>query len=180
MLAVSGGRLLAMSTPFGTRGWWYEAWRSNEDWERYEVPAERCPRISAAFLDENRSQAVRIINNGAVLLDALYDNRRAGISGSIATNALLGPKLQSILKEGFALTDAQMRTDAPPYYTAADRPRLSGAAFSGNGTKHPESAVKEVRTVQTAAQCWLTDRKPLVFGWRAAHASFGNRATLRR
>jgi len=25
MLAVSGGRLLALSTPFGTRGWWYEA-----------------------------------------------------------------------------------------------------------------------------------------------------------
>jgi hypothetical protein len=52
MLAVSGGRLLAMSTPFGTRGWWYEAWRSKDDWERYEVPAEQCPRISAEFLDE--------------------------------------------------------------------------------------------------------------------------------
>jgi hypothetical protein len=27
MLAVSGGRIIALSTPFGTRGWWYEAWR---------------------------------------------------------------------------------------------------------------------------------------------------------
>ena len=54
MLAVSGGRLLAMSTPFGTRGWWYEAWRADEDWERYEVPAEQCPRISAEFLAEER------------------------------------------------------------------------------------------------------------------------------
>jgi Terminase large subunit, T4likevirus-type, N-terminal len=54
MLAVSGGRLVAMSTPFGTRGWWYEAWRSNEAWERYEVPAEQCPRISQEFLDEER------------------------------------------------------------------------------------------------------------------------------
>jgi len=54
MLAVSGGRLLGMSTPFGTRGWWYEAWRSQEDWERYEVPAENCPRISQEFLDEER------------------------------------------------------------------------------------------------------------------------------
>jgi len=43
-----------MSTPFGTRGWWYEAWRSTEAWERYEVPAEHCPRISAAFLEEER------------------------------------------------------------------------------------------------------------------------------
>jgi hypothetical protein len=54
MLAVSGGRLAALSTPFGTRGWWYEAWRGSEPWERYEVPAERCPRIPADFLEEER------------------------------------------------------------------------------------------------------------------------------
>ena len=54
MLAVSGGRLVALSTPFGTRGWWYEAWRSPEPWERYEVPASACPRIPAAFLEEER------------------------------------------------------------------------------------------------------------------------------
>jgi len=57
MLAVSGGRLLALSTPFGTRGWWYEAWCSSEAWERYEVPAEQCPRISQNFLEEE-SQAM--------------------------------------------------------------------------------------------------------------------------
>ena len=54
MLAVSGGRLLAPSTPFGTRGWWYEAWRAGESWERYAVPATDCPRIPAAFLAEER------------------------------------------------------------------------------------------------------------------------------
>lgn len=54
MLAVSGGRLLGMSTPYGNRGWWYEAWRSGEEWERYKVPATECPRIPAAFLDEER------------------------------------------------------------------------------------------------------------------------------
>lgn len=54
MLAVSGGRLIALSTPGGTRGWWYEAWCSSEPWERYEVPAEVCPRISPAFLAEER------------------------------------------------------------------------------------------------------------------------------
>jgi hypothetical protein len=52
MLAVSQGRLLALSTPHGTRGWWYEAWRGAEAWERYEVPATQCPRISAEFLEE--------------------------------------------------------------------------------------------------------------------------------
>jgi hypothetical protein len=54
MLAVSRGRLIALSTPFGTRGWWYEAWRSERAWERYEVPATECPRISPAFLEEER------------------------------------------------------------------------------------------------------------------------------
>jgi len=54
MLAVSQGRLVALSTPFGTRGWWYDAWRSEEPWGRYEVPAESCPRISPEFLDEER------------------------------------------------------------------------------------------------------------------------------
>jgi virulence factor Mce-like protein len=86
---------------------------------------------ATAFLNENRADAVRVINDGAILLDALYDNRRAGISGSIATNVALGAELPSILDHGFALTDAQMRTDAPPYYTVADRPRLSRAGLSG-------------------------------------------------
>ncbi len=54
MLAVSGGRLIGLSTPFGTRGWFYEAWRSEEPWERYEVPATECPRISPEFLEEEK------------------------------------------------------------------------------------------------------------------------------
>jgi len=54
MLAVSGGRLVALSTPHGTRGWFYEAWRGEGPWERYEVPATACPRISPAFLAEEQ------------------------------------------------------------------------------------------------------------------------------
>ena len=54
MLAVSGGRLIVLSTPFGTQGWWYQAWRSDEPWERYEAPATLCPRISPEFLEEER------------------------------------------------------------------------------------------------------------------------------
>jgi hypothetical protein len=54
MLAVSGGRLILMSTPFGTRGFFFESWRSDEAWQRYEIPAERCPRISPEFLEEER------------------------------------------------------------------------------------------------------------------------------
>lgn len=54
MLAVSGGALMMLSTPYGKRGVFYEAWVGSEDWHRYEVPAVDIPRISEDFLDEER------------------------------------------------------------------------------------------------------------------------------
>jgi hypothetical protein len=54
MLAVSGGSLMMLSTPFGKRGIFHEEWTVGVGWERYEVPASQCPRISEAFLDEER------------------------------------------------------------------------------------------------------------------------------
>jgi phage terminase large subunit-like protein len=55
MLAVSGGALMMLSTPYGKRGVFYEEWTSGRGWERYEVPASRCPRISREFLEEERA-----------------------------------------------------------------------------------------------------------------------------
>ena len=54
MLAVSRGRLLVCSTPHGARGWFFDAWRSTEPWERYEVTALDCPRFDREFLEEER------------------------------------------------------------------------------------------------------------------------------
>ncbi len=54
MLAVSGGALMMLSTPYGRRGVFYEEWTDGEGWERYEIPACRCPRISQTFLEEER------------------------------------------------------------------------------------------------------------------------------
>ena len=54
MLAVSGGRLLMLSTPFGKRGVFHQEWTEGEGWERYEVPAADVPRIPPAFLEEER------------------------------------------------------------------------------------------------------------------------------
>jgi hypothetical protein len=52
MMAVSkgGGRLIALSTPRGRRGWFHEAWFGTGDWTRVRVPATACPRISKEFL----------------------------------------------------------------------------------------------------------------------------------
>lgn len=55
MLAVSNGTLWLMSTPCGKRGFFYETWvKGGPEWERVRVPAEECPRIGRAFLEEER------------------------------------------------------------------------------------------------------------------------------
>ncbi len=47
MLAVGNGDLWLMSTPYGKRGFFYDAW--------VRVPATECPRIQAPFLEEERA-----------------------------------------------------------------------------------------------------------------------------
>jgi len=55
MLAVSGGRLICLSTPHGKRGFFHDAWaHGGDDWLRIEVPAERIPRIPPPFLEAER------------------------------------------------------------------------------------------------------------------------------
>ena len=55
MLAVSNGRLILLSTPYGKRGFFFDCWsRNSGDWLRFEVPAEKIPRINPKFLDEER------------------------------------------------------------------------------------------------------------------------------
>ena len=54
MLAVSGGALMMLTTPYGKRGIFYEEWTGGHGWDRYEVPARECPRISPEVLEEER------------------------------------------------------------------------------------------------------------------------------
>jgi hypothetical protein len=54
MVAVSGGRIICVSTCWGKRGWWYTEWTEGEGWERIKITAYDCPRISPAFLEEER------------------------------------------------------------------------------------------------------------------------------
>jgi hypothetical protein len=53
MLAVSQGRHILMSTPWGKRGHFFEAWEhGGAAWERIQITAYECPRIPADFLKE--------------------------------------------------------------------------------------------------------------------------------
>ncbi len=54
MLAVSGGRIIALTTPFGKRGFFYEEWNGGGTWNRVKITAYQCPRISPEFLAEEK------------------------------------------------------------------------------------------------------------------------------
>src|SRR5262249_28098106 len=55
MLAVSNGRMICLSTPYGKRGFFYDAWaKGGDDWARIEIPAQRIARISPEFLASER------------------------------------------------------------------------------------------------------------------------------
>ena len=56
MLAVSGGRLLLLSTPFGRRGFFHREWtEGGDDWERVKVTADQVPRIPREWLERERA-----------------------------------------------------------------------------------------------------------------------------
>jgi hypothetical protein len=77
MLATSRGRLVALSTPFGQQGWFYNAWTGSEVWQRVKVTAEQCPRISPEFLAEERAAL------GKQWFDMEYGCVFLGVAGAV-------------------------------------------------------------------------------------------------
>jgi hypothetical protein len=56
MLAVSGGQLVLLSTPFGKRGFFWHEWaEGGADWHRVMITANECPRIDPAWLARERA-----------------------------------------------------------------------------------------------------------------------------
>jgi hypothetical protein len=54
MLAVSDGKIFAIGTPHGKRGWFYHTWAESEEFRKIKITADQCPRISKEFLREER------------------------------------------------------------------------------------------------------------------------------
>jgi len=55
MVAVSGGRMVWLTTPYTRSGVFYTEWTGPNPWQRIEIPATEIPRISAEFLEEERN-----------------------------------------------------------------------------------------------------------------------------
>lgn len=105
MLAVSGGRLVLMTTPFGKRGVFHDEWEHGEGWERTRVTAEDCPRISPHFLEqERRTLGERWFNQE--YLCSFEDDIGAVFSYQTIMNAL-----DSEVSPLFTLTDAESALD---------------------------------------------------------------------
>jgi hypothetical protein len=79
MLAVSRGRLVALSTPFGQRGWFFSEWCGSGEWERVRITAEQVPRTTPEFLaDERRALGDRYfaqeyLTDFTACIDAVFD-----------------------------------------------------------------------------------------------------------
>jgi hypothetical protein len=57
MRLVSKGKLVALSTPWGKRGWWYQAVEAKDNsWHRVRITAHDCPRISVEELERERRE----------------------------------------------------------------------------------------------------------------------------
>jgi hypothetical protein len=55
MLAVSGGDILLLSTPFGKRGFFFHEWaEGGASWHRAKITATECPRIPREWLEQER------------------------------------------------------------------------------------------------------------------------------
>jgi len=55
MLAVSGGDIILLSSPFGKRGFYFHEWaEGGASWHRTKITAYECPRIPREWLEQER------------------------------------------------------------------------------------------------------------------------------
>lgn len=56
MLRVSKGQMLMLSTPNGQRGHFWKAWTGSEEWDRYEITADKVSRIDPQDIERDRRE----------------------------------------------------------------------------------------------------------------------------
>lgn len=86
------------------------------------------------LLAANQDSIVRFINDSAVLVDAVYDNRRAGITGAITQNIRLGRALPTVLENGYVRTEGAVDLNFAgdlDYYDSSQRPSYGRATMAG-------------------------------------------------
>ena len=86
-------RLVCMSTPAGTRGFWWDLWENGGDrWERYETTADEIPWITEEFLEEERSRMTE-----AIFLEEYYGKPYASSAAVFSQETI-----QKAIRPGFS------------------------------------------------------------------------------
>ena len=83
LAAAPAAQQILLSTPAGASGEFHRAWSSGEDWERVQITADQCPRISAAHLAAER------IRLGDALYRQEYFGAFVSAPGSVFDAAVL-------------------------------------------------------------------------------------------
>lgn len=100
--------------------------RQRDDLEAMLVNATSLAKAGDAFLAQNTEQLTRFIQNGYRLIDAVHDNRSAGITDAIRANQRIAGVVDGAIDEGYLKVDSTLRLTAPGYYGPGDRPGHGG------------------------------------------------------
>jgi hypothetical protein len=100
MLAATGGRTIALTTPAGPRGWFYDAWMDGTDeWERIRVRAEECSRITPEYLARKRRSMTAAVY--ATEYDCEFNDPIGAVFHSSHVYAALDTNLKPLLAGGW-------------------------------------------------------------------------------
>jgi hypothetical protein len=95
MLNVSQGRLVCLSTPFGTRGFFWREWHdAGADWKRVCVPWTLCPRLKEEAIARER----RSMGDGWVAQE--YEGSFLARQGAVYPDFAKAEVDQEVLPEG--------------------------------------------------------------------------------
>jgi Terminase large subunit, T4likevirus-type, N-terminal len=137
MLAVSGGRMICLSTPYGKRGFYWDAWEhGGDDWARIQIAADQLPRIDPKFLESER--------------------RGLGESWYIAA-------LSRLCKARSTRSSPAASRPAPSSSASMSAPSASAASTSAIATPSPPSGACSTRTACSAVNARIESSHPNLF-----------------
>lgn len=111
-LAATNGDLIALTTPKGRTGFFFQEWTDNaEHWHRVKVTADECPRIAAEFLEGQR----RMLGERAYRQEyecVFEDATAAAFSSSAIRSAFRGTDSEALFDGAFFDADVTQSANA--------------------------------------------------------------------
>ncbi|MGB6770708.1 MAG: phage terminase large subunit [Candidatus Dormiibacterota bacterium] len=134
MLSVSRGRILALSTPFGRRGWWYRASRSG-NWRVTTVPATDCSRIDPEYLAQERAEHGDLVFRSEWLCE--FVDQIGQMFSTDDIDAIFQPAELGAIPPGALFSGLEGRSSQPRIVDAVPaRPEVSADCYGSDDGHH--------------------------------------------